>query len=236
VITIRVLFNPGGVYRMPRGVYIRQPDKNYGSTGKHWEMPEEAKNRIRESLTGHAVSEETRRKIGEAHKGKSTWNKGKHLSEEWKKKLSEIQKGEKSYWFGKARLEKTKEKISATMKGRPAWNKGKYHSEETKVKISEANKNEKHWNWQNGKSFEPYSIDWKETLRRSIRKRDKYICQICTIPQTDIAFDVHHIDYNKRNNNPDNLITLCHSCHSKTNLNRENWIKFFMEIAPKWGI
>ena len=37
----------------------------------------------------------------------------------------------------------------------------------------------------------------------------------------------NHIDYDKRNNDPKNLITLCHSCHSKTNYNRNYWINYF---------
>lgn len=38
---------------------------------------------------------------------------------------------------------------------------------------------------------------------------------------------VHHIDYNKLNCNPNNLITLCKSCHMKTNFNREYWLDYF---------
>jgi len=81
--------------------------------------------------------------------------------------------------------------------------------------------------WKGGISYEPYSVDWTKTLKRAIRERDYYTCQICKEPQGDRALDVHHIDYNKKNCNPLNLISLCHSCHLKTNLNRENWIKHF---------
>lgn len=222
---------------MPKGVYIRQPDKIYGSTGKHWEIPQEAKDNIRKKLMGHAVSEETRRKIGKAHKGKPTWNKGNHLSEEWKKKLSEVQKGNKSYWFKRPRSEETKKKISLAMVGKPNNFSGKYHSEETKKKMSADRTGEKHPNWLGGKSFEPYTTDWKETLRRSIRERDTYICQVCNVSQVDIAHDVHHIDYDKKNNNPNNLITLCHSCHSKTNVKnkRKFWKEYFNSKMNKDG-
>lgn len=41
---------------------------------------------------------------------------------------------------------------------------------------------------------------------------------------------VHHIDYNKQNNNPENLITLCNRCNSKVNFNREYWTQYFQEI------
>ena len=36
---------------------------------------------------------------------------------------------------------------------------------------------------------------------------------------------VHHIDYDKENLDFDNLISLCHSCHGKTNFNQNYWIQ-----------
>ena len=41
------------------------------------------------------LSEEHRRKLGEARKGQIPWNKGKYLSEETKRKMSEAAKGRK---------------------------------------------------------------------------------------------------------------------------------------------
>lgn len=64
-------------------------------------------------------------------------------------------------------------------------------------------------------------------LRRAIRERDNYICQMCSALQDKYAFSVHHIDYDKKNCNPDNLITLCRSCHAKTNQKRKYWIEYF---------
>ena len=56
-------------------------------------------------------SEETKRKISEARKGKPSNSKGKHLSEETKRKISEVQKG-------KHLSEETKRKISETLKNK----------------------------------------------------------------------------------------------------------------------
>ena len=78
-----------------------------------------------------------------------------------------------------------------------------------------------------GKSFEPYSLGWTNTLKKEIRQRDNYTCQLCGCRQEDTTHLVHHIDYNKKNCNPDNLITLCRSCHTKTNTNRDYWLQFF---------
>ena len=72
-------------------------------------------------------------------------------------------------------------------------------------------------------------VDWTRTLRISIRERDHYTCRLCGEEQGDITYSVHHKDYNKNNCNPDNLITLCNSCHSKTNTNREYWIEYFKD-------
>jgi len=83
--------------------------------------------------------------------------------------------------------------------------------------------------WQGGKSFEPYSIEWTNKLKREIRKRDNYTCQMCGViwNKKGKEFAVHHIDYDKKNCDKENLITLCHNCHSKTNANREYWKNYF---------
>lgn len=90
-------------------------------------------------------------------------------------------------------------------------------------------------NWQGGKSFEPYTTDWTDDLRESIRKRDEYICQMCGVHQEELnrKLDVHHINYIKEDCNPDNLKTLCNNCHRKTNHHREYWINYFTEMPNK---
>ena len=85
--------------------------------------------------------------------------------------------------------------------------------------------------WKGGVSFEPYPLGWDKTHREQIRYRDKYTCQLCGIPEVECIrkLHVHHIDYNKKNIIPENLISLCNACHSKTNHNRDYWIKHFTE-------
>lgn len=85
--------------------------------GKH--HSEEAKRKMSESAKGRQFSEETRRKLSEAKKGK-----GMQFSEETKRKMSEAKKG-------KYRSEEIKRKISEA-------NKGRHHSEETKRKLSKS--------------------------------------------------------------------------------------------------
>ncbi len=170
-------------------------------------------------VSGHKVSDETKRKISNSHIGI------KH-KEESKIKIGLASKGRK--WS-----EEDKKKLSKLRMGHVSYTKGKHWklSEEICYKLSKLRKGkfakELASNWQGGKSFEPYSVDWTETLRISIRERDKYTCQICGKKQGDRAFSVHHIDYNKLNNNTNNLITLCINCHIKTNYNREYWTEYF---------
>lgn len=80
-------------------------------------------------------------------------------------------------------------------------------------------------NWRGGISCEGYPFNFNDELKELIRKRDDYKCQLCGCPQEECIkkLAVHHIDYNKENLNPKNLITLCIKCNSKVNYNRTHW-------------
>jgi hypothetical protein len=134
------------------------------------------------------------------------------------------------------------------LKGHTPWNKGKKGLQKGKRNSGSFKKGNRLWDnpnnektrfksgkeclgWQGGLSCEKYPVEWKETLRRSIRERDNYICQICNKQQGDKAHDVHHIDYNKKNCNPENLITLCVVCHAKTSYHRDYWKDYFKRSA-----
>lgn len=103
--------------------------------------------------------------------------------------------------------------------------------EESKKKISIKNSGEYHPQWRGGISFEPYGVEFNDTLKERVRKRDKNTCVACRKPEGEKSHTVHHIDYNKENNNPINLITLCASCHALTNANREVWVAFFRSFC-----
>lgn len=124
-------------------------------------------------------------------------------------------------------------------------NTGYKHSEETKRKIglsesktkSGLEKTSLHRNRnrtkpviKNGKEYNP---NWQE-IRKEIYKRDNWTCQECGCKCLDKRRQIkgkriqcHHIDYEIKNCNSDNLITLCASCHAKTNFKRENWINYY---------
>lgn len=71
--------------------------------------------------------------------------------------------------------------------------------------------------------YKDYGGKFTEELKKKIRQRDNNTCQTCF--KSGCKLYVHHIDYDKLNCNEDNLITLCNSCHAKTNFNREKWQK-----------
>lgn len=81
-------------------------------------------------------------------------------------------------------------------------------------------------------SYEIYPLGWNKTFKEQIRRRDEYKCQLCGLPEAECfrRLDIHHIDYDKKNCNPDNLITLCKNCHAKTNYNRNYWTNYFINI------
>lgn len=213
---------------------------NYGMKGKKHSV--ETKEKIRRNTLGKKISEKTKEKIrknakinpffgfkNRSHSNESNEKNrqahlGKKLSEETKKKISR----------GNIRKKRSKEAIEKYRQanlGKKNPNYGVKTSDETKRKLSKAltgkMRGDKHPNWKGGIAHKPYSVDWTKTLKKSIRERDKYTCKLCGAAQGDITFDVHHIDYDRNNCDPRNLILLCKSCHMKTNFNRKKWIKLF---------
>jgi hypothetical protein len=172
---------------------------------------------------GKIRSEETKRKISLSLKGRhissaTEFKKGRIVSVDTLKNMKIAQnKYIHNGMTGKKQSEETKLKMRGGIgqKGNHFWRKRRSYI------------GDKNPNWQGGKSFEPYNIDWTETLKRSIRERDHYTCQLNGEIQGDICFAVHHIDYNKKNCDPNNLITLCNRCHIKTNFNRAYWTVYF---------
>ena len=106
-----------------------------------------------------------------------------HRTEEYRRKMSLIKKGQ-----------------CAWNKGLPNCNRGKVYTQEQKKNVSNGVKNSKKFQdamklrRKNIDFVNKYTIDWTETLRRSIRERDKYICQICNKQQEDYSHSVHHIN------------------------------------------
>jgi len=163
---------------------------------------------------------ELKRKFMFCHVGKEPWNKGKicpqisanHWNRGGQMSQESIEKMRQSL-TGKKQSE---ELIAKRFAARAGYR----HSEETKAKISQANSGEGNGNWLGG--LTPYSTTYFKA-RDAIRDRDGHRCVICNVGENGHRHDVHHIDYDKKNLDAKNLVTLCHFCHGKTNHNRETW-------------
>ena len=86
-------------------------------------------------------------------------------------------------------------------------------------------------NWRGGISRLPYPFNFNNELKELIRKRDNYKCQLCGMPEVEEMrkFAIHHIDYDKNNLDPKNLMTLCSRCNSKVNFNRDYYQELFSD-------
>lgn len=113
---------------------------------------------LREGGNGGAPNEETRLKISNSLKGKSTWNKGRIRSEETKLKLKQSLTGRK--------LSKEHAKhISAALKGHRGYRNGLHNSVEHKRKQSETFKENKYkWMTDNIVEFRISYKYWHEFI------------------------------------------------------------------------
>ena len=135
-----------------------------------------------------------------------------------RQKLSNMKKG-KSWeeWYGVEMSIKLKIKKIKKLKGKSMIER---FGEEKAIKIIQKRvlkmTGDKSHFWKGGISFEKYPYEFKQ-IKKLIRKRDNYTCQICRLEQNKFKrkLDVHHIDGNKKNNTFENLISLCLPCHMK---------------------
>jgi len=87
--------------------------------------------------------------------------------------------------------------------------------------------------WKGGIAKWAYAPDWKR-LCKQIKDRDKWTCQLCGEQRKRWGhkLHVHHIDEDKTNNDPCNLISLCSACHAPIH-GKEEKRAMLVEIATK---
>lgn len=78
----------------------------------------------------------------------------------------------------------------------------------------EKHRGENNPQWRDGSSRRKYPPEFNNYLKQLVKERDKYRCQLCGNVENLV---VHHIDWDKMNNDINNLITLCQECHGGLN-------------------
>ena len=185
---------------------------------------------ISNSLMGHIISTETKRKIGSIHKGKL-------LTEEHKRKISLNSKRVRPWALGKSPSQETRNKISISNKGRSKPVGFGERISETRIRLG-LSKGDNNPFWINGRAYEPYTETFSRRFRLMIRKRDNHICLLCMkhSEKLNCALHIHHINYDKTLSIPENCLSLCKNCHAKTNFNRMYWTPLFQSLlSSKYG-
>jgi hypothetical protein len=89
-------------------------------------------------------------------------------------------------------------------------------------------------NWKGGVSCDPYCDAWADKeYKKDIKERDGNQCLNPHCKRISDRLSIHHIDYNKQNCSPSNLITLCISCNSMANKDRKWHIEWYQTILNK---
>ena len=71
-----------------------------------------------------------------------------------------------------------------------------------------------HWKLDREQVYAPYTdMHYNEPYREMILRQQNYLC-ICK-EELNTSSALHHIDFNKQNDDRLNYIFLCNSCHSK---------------------
>lgn len=128
------------------------------------------------------------------------------ISKRSKRCKSCSRKGTLNHFYGKHFTESASLKLSEKHKAISKWEGDK------NPRVSDPFDGEKNPNWRGGISYGSiYPYKFKKKMRPLIL--ETYTC--CQWCGTADKLVVHHLDHNIRNNEFENLITLCHSCNIK---------------------
>jgi len=165
------------------------------------------------------------------NKGKTVWYKGRKLSEDHKRKIGEANKGVSRGKGSKASKE-VREKISKALKGHKISKE--VRKKISKTLIERDNRGEKCPAWKGGTTTLSQRIRTTRKYkkwREMVYKRDGYVCQAKKCPGPGKPLNAHHIIplsklirgktydecmHSKEIFNINNGVTLCEKCHKET--------------------
>lgn len=159
------------------------------------------------SITGKPFSQKHKDRISLALKGKP--KSPEHIRHAVESKIaSGVYKGVNNPFYGKKHTPESRAKISLKVRGR----------------IQDKNPN-----WRGGAKQLPYHPNFTNGFKKLIRQRDGNKCQHCgrTRRQEGKELSVHHIDHDKMNNDPSNLITVCNLCNIYFSFHRNKSLEAF---------
>ena len=160
--------------------------------------------------------------------------RGKKLSEETKRRMSRAKKGKNHPMWGKHPSKEVRKKMSEAAKGRIPWIKGKHHSEETKKKISEAWKNRERRTPDELRAKKRFRNQRYKARKRKaegshtfgewelLKRQYGYVCPACRKKEPEIKLSEDHIIPLDKGGSDyiENIQPLCVSCntikHTKT--------------------
>lgn len=186
---------------------------------------------LSEAHKGHLVSESTRKKISDAGK-KRFLNPGerKRNAETQKQEYKNnpehrIKIGNKSRERGKDPKYKLKQREI----------KLKLYQDRPEIKINRLDFLLGGFWYGNVRYPDPpkYCEKFNNEFKERVRAFRGYSCFECGAIQNGRKLHVHHVHYDKKmccNGSPQDVIPLCHSCHIKTNSNRDYWEDHFTEL------
>lgn len=192
---------------------------------KHTDEWKEARSKATRGKTGEwNHTEETRRKISDAQRGK----KRKPLSEEHKHKIRDALTGRISPNRGVPRPQHVIDRVREA-------NLGKKATLELRIKLSCVHKGIPIEEWDGfgwaGDYCEKFDNPFRERVRNFFGRR----CVNCGKLESDNngrKLAVHHVTYDKQtccHNGKPLFVALCTSCHGKTQKQREHWKQRFIE-------
>lgn len=186
------------------------------------------------------------------------WVKGKTKEDFPQLCRTGVNKGRKGWNVGLTketdeRVKRNGQSISVALKGSISWKRDltketdervrrnaeaieiALNRPEVREKKSKAVQGKNNPNYIDGRTHRPYSPSFNKQLKEFIRQRDGYVCQKCSRTEIENGrkLSVHHIDYNKENSLPSNLISLCQWCNGMVNSNRKKWIRYFSKKLKK---